>query len=360
MHPEQGNDRRHFAIDGGVNLALSLKKIPIPYDVELIYLFGQKDVKLRSFRERFQVDISAVDDEIWVRGEDSGQVECAVRMLSEFVRMVQLGHVPDDMETEYLLDRYTQIGKESGQSNDSIPKDVGFQSPVLGAQSALLKMAKVKPKTKGQAKYLEAMKEYDIVFSIGPAGTGKTYLAVAMAVEALKSGKAQRIILTRPAVEAGERLGFLPGSLVEKVDPYLRPLYDALFDMITPERFQFLKEKQIIEIAPLAYMRGRTLNHSFIILDEAQNTTHQQMKMFLTRIGFYSKAVITGDITQVDLQKGVASGLVECQSILEGVSGISFVSLGKQDVIRHPLVKSIIDAYERFEETQPNAESTDG
>ncbi len=342
-------------------MALSLKKIPIPYDVELVYLFGQKDAKLRTFRERFQVDISAVDDEIWVRGEDSGQVESAVRMLSEFVRMVQLGHVPDDMETEYLLDRYTQMGKELRQSNNSIAQEeVGFQSPVLGAQSALLKMAKVKPKTKGQAKYLEAMKENDMVFSIGPAGTGKTYLAVAMAVEALKSGKVQRIILTRPAVEAGERLGFLPGSLVEKVDPYLRPLYDALFDMITPERFQFLKEKQIIEIAPLAYMRGRTLNHSFIILDEAQNTTHQQMKMFLTRIGFYSKVVITGDITQVDLQKGVASGLVECQSILKGVLGISFVSLGKQDVIRHPLVKSIIDAYERFEEMQPNEDSTQG
>ncbi len=205
------------------------------------------------------------------------------------------------------------------------------------------------PKTKGQGIYVEAMEENDLIFAIGPAGTGKTYLAVASAVEALRSGEAQRIVLTRPAVEAGEKLGFLPGDMIEKVDPYLRPLYDALFDMMSPERFNYYREKGIIEVAPLAYMRGRTLNNAFIILDEAQNTTHGQLKMFLTRMGFGSKVVVTGDITQIDLENKSTSGLVEAERILKGVKGVAFVYLDEEDVVRNPIVKRIIRAYENFE-----------
>jgi phosphate starvation-inducible PhoH-like protein len=210
---------------------------------------------------------------------------------------------------------------------------------------------KVKPKTLGQKKYLEAVEKNDVVFVIGPAGTGKTYLAVAVALDYLKMGKVNRIILTRPAVEAGEKLGYLPGDLSEKVEPYLRPLYDAIIDITSPDKFNSYRERGIIEIVPLAYMRGRTLNNSFIILDEAQNTTYQQMKMFLTRLGFNSKAVITGDITQVDIEKE-KSGLIECQKILEGISGIEFVYLNESDVVRHPLVKKIIKAYEEYERSR--------
>lgn len=206
------------------------------------------------------------------------------------------------------------------------------------------------PKTKGQQFYVDAMKENDIVFAIGPAGTGKTYLAVAMAVEGLRSGEIQRIVLTRPAVEAGEKLGFLPGDMIEKVDPYLRPLYDALFDMMSPERFNYYREKGIIEVAPLAYMRGRTLNNAFMILDEAQNTTHGQLKMFLTRMGFGSKVVVTGDVTQIDLEDKATSSLLEAQRILKDIKGVSFVYLNEEDVVRNPIVKRIIKAYEIFEE----------
>ncbi|MBI4560890.1 MAG: PhoH family protein, partial [Candidatus Rokubacteria bacterium] len=202
------------------------------------------------------------------------------------------------------------------------------------------------PRTPGQKTYVEAMRSHDIVFAIGPAGTGKTYLAMAMAVENLTKGEVSRIILTRPAVEAGERLGFLPGDLYEKVHPYLRPLYDALYDMLEAEKVQALVEKGAIEVAPLAYMRGRTLNDSFIILDEAQNTTSEQMKMFLTRLGFNSKMVVTGDITQVDLPATRTSGLIEIQSVLRGIEGIRFVYFTEKDVVRHELVSAIIKAYE--------------
>jgi phosphate starvation-inducible PhoH-like protein len=225
-------------------------------------------------------------------------------------------------------------------------------STVIKEKRTVLKKANVRAKTSGQSKYLEAMRENDVVFAIGPAGTGKTYLAVAMAVEALKNNQVNRIILTRPAVEAGESLGFLPGTLVDKVDPYLRPLYDAMYDMLSPEKFQYLRDQNIIEIAPLAYMRGRTLNNSFIILDEAQNTTILQMKMFLTRTGFYSKVVVTGDITQIDLKQGQKSGLLHSEQILKNIKGIRFTYLGKQDVVRHPLVKEIISAYERSEKAE--------
>jgi phosphate starvation-inducible PhoH-like protein len=208
---------------------------------------------------------------------------------------------------------------------------------------------KISAKTGGQAKYIEDLKNNEIVFSIGPAGTGKTYLAVAMAVDYLKKGKVQRLILTRPAVEAGEKLGFLPGTLYEKVDPYLKPLYDSLIDFLGVEKVNFYKEKGIIEIVPLAYMRGRTLNNSFIILDEAQNSTYQQMKMFLTRIGFNSQVVVTGDITQIDLEKKKDSGLLAVSKFLTNIKGIKFNELKKSDVVRNPLVKEIINAYEIFE-----------
>lgn len=208
----------------------------------------------------------------------------------------------------------------------------------------------ITPKSINQKEYIDAIRKHDIVFGIGPAGTGKTYLAMAMAVAALKSGEVDRIVLTRPAVEAGERLGFLPGDLVEKVNPYLRPLYDALYDMMSFEKVGRLIERSAIEVAPLAFMRGRTLNNSFVILDEAQNTTGEQMKMFLTRLGFHSKAIVTGDITQVDLEPGQTSGLVKIQYILRDVQGIRFVYFNEKDVVRHRLVKSIIIAFEKYDE----------
>jgi phosphate starvation-inducible PhoH-like protein len=211
----------------------------------------------------------------------------------------------------------------------------------------------VRPKTAGQKRYVDAIREQVITFGIGPAGTGKSYLAVALAIQALQAKQVNRIVLTRPAVEAGERLGFLPGDVIAKVDPYLRPLYDALYDMVEPEAVQRLMERGSIEVAPLAYMRGRTLNDSFIILDEAQNTTSEQMKMFLTRLGFGSKAVVTGDVTQIDLPDGRGrSGLLAVRGILEGIPGLAFVDLTSRDVVRHRIVGDIVDAYHRHEESR--------
>ena len=207
----------------------------------------------------------------------------------------------------------------------------------------------IKPKTLGQKKYVDVIRKKDVVFGVGPAGTGKTYLAMAMAVSAFKNNQVERIILTRPAVEAGESLGFLPGDLQEKIDPYLRPLYDALFDILGFDAYDRLKERGLIEVAPLAYMRGRTLDNVYVILDEAQNTSNEQMKMFLTRLGYGSKAIITGDITQIDLPRGKKSGLITARKVLSGIHGIGFVDFTTKDVVRHPLVQEIITAYERFE-----------
>lgn len=323
---------------------LKMAKVKIPEMVEMIYLLGQQDSLLRKVQDLFGVEISLVDNELWIRSPEPESVRRAEDFFKEMIAALQSGHHPDQMEIEYLLTRSSMNGKKEEQDKTL--------STVIKEKGTILKKAKVRAKTSGQSKYLEAMGQNDIVFAIGPAGTGKTYLAVAMAVEALKNNKVNRIILTRPAVEAGESLGFLPGTLVDKVDPYLRPLYDAMYDMLSPEKFQYLRDQNIIEIAPLAYMRGRTLNNSFIILDEAQNTTIPQMKMFLTRTGFYSKVVVTGDITQIDLKPGQKSGLLHCEKILKDIKGIGFTYLGKHDVVRHPLVKEIISAYERSEKAE--------
>jgi len=314
---------------------VNLKRIIVPKDVAMVEILGQYDNKARYLRRRFNVDISVIDDEIRIKGEDERSVSIVEKILREIVNITREGHLLDWTEFEYIVEENEKIEN---------PQEVYKKS-----------VGKVKAKTEGQKKYLDAIEKNDIVFAIGPAGTGKTYLASAVAVDYLKSGKVQRIVLTRPAVEAGEKLGFLPGDLTEKVDPYLRPLYDALIDMIGIEKFISLREKNIIEIAPLAYMRGRTLNNAFIILDEAQNTTYEQMKMFLTRMGFGSKVIVTGDITQIDIEE--RSGLVIAQEILKDIDGIAFVYLTDADVVRHPLVKKIIRAYDNFEKIQREEKS---
>lgn len=295
-------------------------------------MLGQYDNRIRFLRKRFPVSIEVSDNRITVIGNDDAVVSTVENIISQVVAAARKGYFMDWAEFEALVEFCSEgETKAEGSSNG--------KTVLVG---------KIRPKTPGQAEYIEAMKNYDVIFAIGPAGTGKTYLAVAMALEYLKSGIVQRIVLTRPAVEAGEKLGFLPGDLVEKVDPYLRPIYDAIFDMMPAEKFYNYRQKGIIEIAPLAFMRGRTLNNCFIILDEAQNATHQQMKMFLTRIGFNSKAVITGDVTQLDIDRS-QSGLIECEKILKGIKGIKFVYLTDMDVVRHPVVKDIIRAYEEYE-----------
>jgi len=312
---------------------VAVRKVTVPKDVEMVEILGQYDRKARLIRKKFNVEITLIDDEIWIRGKDERMVSAASGVFKELIEVTREGKLVGWDEFQYIVEKYLE--GDNGVSLSDLAK-----SGILGAR--------VRPKTKGQKEYIEAIRQNDVVFAIGPAGTGKTYLAVAMALDYLRSGKVQRIILTRPAVEAGERLGFLPGDLLEKVDPYLRPLYDSIMDMIPPDRFYSYREKGIIEIAPLAYMRGRTLNNSFIILDEAQNTTYHQMKMFLTRLGFNSKAVITGDITQLDIERE-KSGLIECQKILKGIEGIAFVYLTEDDVVRNPLVRRIIKAYEEYE-----------
>jgi len=304
-------------------------------------LFGQYDQNLRQIAEELGIDLRAQDNTIYLSG-DNEAINQALAVLEQLKAQVENGLFPGPSEIRYALD-LVKSGNESGKKND-FPREV-LQVTNRGK--------KIYPRTLGQKQYIDAIRENSLTFGIGPAGTGKTYLAVTMAVAALQRKEVARIILTRPAVEAGEKLGFLPGDLQEKVDPYLRPLYDALFDLLGIDLYQRYIERRIIEIAPLAYMRGRTLEDSFIILDEAQNTTPEQMKMFLTRMGFGSKMVVTGDITQVDLPKGEVSGLVEVTRILEGIPGIAIVFLSDQDVVRHELVKKIIRAYERYENRRP-------
>ncbi|MGB9595515.1 MAG: PhoH family protein [Candidatus Poribacteria bacterium] len=295
-------------------------------------LFGQNDSYLRLIERSFDVKIVARDCNVEIIG---GKVESeqVTRVFEELLGLLRNGHIIKSDDVKYAI-RMIKGGKELNLDEIASGAIAVFSNKII------------RPKTRGQKLYVSAMREYDLVFAIGPAGTGKTYLAMAMAVSALKKGEVGRIILTRPAVEAGERLGFLPGDLLAKVDPYLRPLYDALYDMMPMDKAEMFMERSVIEVAPLAFMRGRTLNNSFVILDEAQNSTCEQMKMFLTRLGFDSRAVVTGDITQIDLPQDKRSGLLEAQIVLSDVEGIKFSYLTSEDVVRHELVQKIIDAYE--------------
>ncbi|MHC1746446.1 MAG: PhoH family protein [Negativicutes bacterium] len=304
---------------------------------EALAILGRNDEHLRLIKEQTAARITVRGEEIVIAGEND-ETERLVQFFSELLFLYRDGNPITDHEVRYGLhllkegrfDRLHQL----------------FADTVMVTHRG----RRIKPKTFGQKVYLEAIRNNNITFGLGPAGTGKTYLAMAMAVLSLKNKEVERIILTRPAVEAGEKLGFLPGDLQEKVDPYLRPLYDALYDMLGVDTVQKYMTKNIIEVAPLAYMRGRTLDDSFIILDEAQNTTSAQMKMFLTRLGFGSKIVVTGDTTQVDLPHGSSSGLKQCQIIFKGIDDIAIVHLTEGDVVRHQLVAKIIKAYERYEE----------
>jgi phosphate starvation-inducible PhoH-like protein len=301
----------------------------------IMSLFGSFDRNLRVIEDEFNVNIIAREGEVKIVGEENG-VTMAKKTLSILMKMQENGETVTSHSVSYTI----ELVKE-GSENRSGELDSVIITSARGKA--------IKSKTIGQKKYIDAIRNNEVVFGIGPAGTGKTYLAMAMAVKAFKSHEVSRIILTRPAVEAGEKLGFLPGDLQNKVDPYLRPLYDALHDIMGAETYQKHIERGVIEVAPLAYMRGRTLDDSYIILDEAQNTSPEQMKMFLTRLGFGSKAIITGDITQIDLPKGKYSGLKEVMGILKGIKGIGFVYLNEKDVVRHKLVKDIIKAYEKHE-----------
>ena len=297
---------------------------------------GAMDENFHLIEKNLGVSIAARGQEIYINGSDEA-VKKAKEILNYLIMLAQKQEIT-------LADVSCAVGKDEYLDSQKLAERLAevFLTTSRGKQ--------IRAKTIGQSNYLKTIEKKDITFGIGPAGTGKTYLAVVMAVKMLKNRKVERIILTRPAVEAGEKLGFLPGDLQDKVDPYLRPLYDGLYDVLGLDVAQKYLERQIIEIAPLAYMRGRTLDDAFIILDEAQNTTPEQMKMFLTRIGFGSKAVITGDITQVDLPKNSSSGLVQVEKILKGIEEIGFNYLTAQDVVRHPVVAKIINAYERFSE----------
>jgi phosphate starvation-inducible protein PhoH and related proteins len=299
---------------------------------EAITLFGIQDVNLKRMEEELNVSIVTRGEAVNVSGEEKN-VKLVEDVLKHLISLIRKGIAISERDVSYAVQMAKNGTLEYIEElyEEEITKNVKGKS--------------IRVKTLGQRNYVQAIKNHDLIFGIGPAGTGKTYLAVVMAVNALKNGHVKRIVLTRPAVEAGESLGFLPGDLKEKVDPYLRPLYDALYDVLGVEQTQRLIERGTIEIAPLAYMRGRTLEDAFVILDEAQNTTIAQMKMFLTRLGFGSKMVITGDTSQVDLPKGVKSGLAVAQEILQKINGIAFVYLEQADVVRHPLVGRIIEAY---------------
>ena len=319
--------------------------------METVQVLGVADSNLRAIQENTPARIVARSSSVRITGPRN-QVVLVQELLGELVKRAQTGDeiTEDDIE-RFFHNRHTEeaepeVGEPRGEKGkDDLPKpDRGFDRLVI--DGALMK---IRPRTEGQAEYVRAMHDNSITFCAGPAGTGKTYLAVAMAVNYLSKGKVQRIILTRPAVEAGESLGYLPGTFQDKVDPYFRPLYDALYEMLGVEKCRRLIDREVIEIAPLAYMRGRTLNKSFIILDEAQNTTARQMKMFLTRMGPRSFMVITGDPTQVDLSTGESSGLAHALNILSPVRGISFIRLGEGDIVRHSLVQQIVEAYEKSE-----------
>ena len=312
--------------------------IDIPADHEK-NVFGQFDIFAKKIERALHVTLIARDGKVKVLGEEKN-VERAQQVLSQLTELSRRGNTIQEQNVDYAL---SLTMEDSTEDILTIDKDLICHT---------LQGKPIKPKTLGQKKYVDAIREKMITFGLGPAGTGKTYLAMAMAITAFKRNEVGRIILTRPAIEAGEKLGFLPGDLQSKIDPYLRPLYDALYQIMGAESFIKNSEKGLIEVAPLAYMRGRTLDNAFIILDEAQNTTPEQMKMFLTRIGFGSRAVVTGDITQIDLPDGKKSGLKEAEKILKGIDDIAFCYLTEKDVVRHPLVQKIIKAYAKYDELQ--------
>ncbi len=300
-------------------------------------LFGTRDENIRLLEQGLAVHTLLLADCLEIEGEKA-DVDRAVEILEEYSLLVREGHQFSNGDLNSLLKVVTQ------------DREVSLRQLVISGKQRSFGKKVLAPRSVNQRRYVEAIERNDMVFGIGPAGTGKTYLAVAMAVAAFLSKKVSRIILTRPAVEAGERLGFLPGTLQEKVDPYLRPLYDALYEMLDAERVEKLLERNTIEVAPIAFMRGRTLNDAFIIIDEAQNSTQEQMKMILTRLGFNSKMVITGDITQIDLPNGRRSGLLEVIDVLRGVAGVSFIHFEDVDVVRHQLVQKVVRAYDRYNE----------
>ncbi len=325
---------------------MNQRQIEIPEGIELSEFFGDFDANVKLLEKALSVNILGRDNIIKISGEEENIEKCS-QVIDVLMEVLEKHEIIDEQKILYAITMVQENG--------------GFDLKMLGDDCIAInqKGAPIKTKTIGQKKYVEAMKENTIVFGIGPAGTGKTYLAVARAVTALRNKEISRIILTRPAVEAGEKLGFLPGDLQNKVDPYLRPLYDGMYEMLGAESFLKNQERGVIEVAPLAYMRGRTLDNAFIILDEAQNTTPEQMKMFLTRIGFGSQAIITGDITQIDLPDGKKSGLKEAQKILKNIEGIAFCSFTEKDVVRHPLVQKIIKAYEKYDREQENRRKND-
>jgi len=301
-------------------------------------IFGELDENINIIKEELGINIAIRDDKIKLYG-NKVSIDLGEKLIYNLIDIVKEQGKLDEHNLRYSIKLLLEGQKE-------------YVKELLKEVICVTSSGKsIKPKTLGQKRYLDSIRKNDIVFGIGPAGTGKTYLAMAMAVQSFKNKEVNRIILTRPAVEAGESLGFLPGDLQEKVDPYLRPIYDALFDILGAESYAKYMEKGLIEVAPLAYMRGRTLDSSYVILDEAQNTTNEQMKMFLTRLGFGSKAIITGDITQIDLSKGKESGLKTISNILKDVNGIDFIYLSKNDIVRHPLVQRIIEAYDKYENT---------
>ena len=311
------------------------KKIQISANI-ISALFGSFDSNIKKIENEYSVTIINRGDDIDVIGE-SKDIEKAINVINSLIKLIESGEEIDDQKINYTI---TEVNNNHTDELDKLKNDVICMT---------INGRALKPKTLGQKYYVDSIRNNTVVFGVGPAGTGKTYLAMAMAITAFKNGEVNRIILTRPAIEAGENLGFLPGDLQDKVDPYLRPLYDALYEIMGADSFLKNMEKGAIEVAPLAYMRGRTLDNSFIVLDEAQNTTPEQMKMFLTRLGYSSKAVITGDITLIDLPRVKKSGLIEAVRILENIEGIKICNLTNKDVVRHPLVQRIISAYEEFE-----------
>lgn len=324
--------KKKLELGGKKYLAQITKELELSTNYSTMSIFGNQDQNLEMIEDNFTVEIIGRGNLVKINGEEDS-VEQVINLFQELDQIVQSKGDLTAQELEYAI----ELAKEDSFSLDEIYSDI-IQVTSSGQ--------KIRPKTLGQKVYIDAIRGNDIVFGVGPAGTGKTFLAVVMAVNALMSDQVKRIILTRPAIEAGENLGFLPGDLQEKVDPYLRPVYDSLYDVLGTKKVDELLERKVIEIAPLAYMRGRTLKNSFVILDEAQNTTKEQMRMFLTRLGRDSQAVINGDITQIDLPRRKSSGLVEAEQLLKKIVGINFVYLTNRDVVRHPLVREIIAAYE--------------